>query len=382
MSARQPRAQRGASNSQQAPLAAAAARLVYVEDSQPGIRRERRGRGFRYVDPSGRVVRDRRSLARIRSLVIPPAWNDVWICRESLGHLQATGRDQRGRKQYRYHPNWQAVRDEGKYDGLMAFGRALPRLRQRVARDLRLKGLPRRKVLAVIVRLLEKSLIRIGNEEYVRQNHSFGLTTLRDRHAAVRGAKIELEFRGKSRIRRQVRLNDPRLARIVKKCQELPGQQLFQYVDEAGETHDVRSDDVNDYLRQATGQAFTAKDFRTWAGTALAARALRESADFESQAESRRIVAQAIEHVAKQLGNTKAVCRKSYIHPAVIEAYLDHAFQDGGRGRRSSRRSVRPARLTADEGAVLTLLRRRVSQQHARGRRAQGGSSRRAASKT
>ena len=262
-------------------------------------------------------------LARIKALVIPPAWTDVWICSDPRGHLQATGRDARGRKQYRYHTRFRQMREEAKYGRLPAFAQALHRIRRRTAADVRKRGLPRVKVLAAAVQLLEKTLIRIGNEEYARANGSVGLTTMRDRHTKVRGADVRFEFRGKSGIAHVVDLHDARLARIVKACRDLPGYELFQYVDEAGERQTICSDDVNAYLRHISGDDFTAKDFRTWAGTVLAAQALARLARFKSQTEAKRNVVQAIAAVAKRLGNTRSVCRKCYIHPAILAAYMD-----------------------------------------------------------
>jgi DNA topoisomerase-1 len=275
------------------------------------------------VRADGRKVSSAAELARIRSLVIPPAWTDVWICPDARGHLQATGRDARGRKQYRYHPHFRRMREEVKYNRLPAFAQALRRIRRRTAAHVRKPGLPRVKVLAAAVQLLEKTLIRIGNEEYARTNGSVGLTTMRDRHAKIRGGSVRFEFRGKSGIAHAVDLHDPRLARIVKACRDLPGYELFQYVDEQGERQTICSEDVNAYLREISGDDFTAKDFRTWAGTVLAAQALARLARFKSQTEAKRNVLQAIACVADRLGNTKAVCRKAYIHPAVLAAYMD-----------------------------------------------------------
>lgn len=309
--------------------AARAASLRYVNDNDPGIRRRRVGAGFQYIDPSGNVVRDRDTLARIRSLVIPPAWTDVWICTHPSGHIQATGRDDKGRKQYLYHARWREVRNAAKFAHMASFGAALPKIRRRVRRDLALPGVPRDKVLATIVRLLETTLIRVGNEEYARQNGSFGLTTLRNRHAEVHGAKIRFHFRAKSGKDREVDVTDPRLARLVKRCQDLPGQELFQYVDEAGELHPVTSSDVNDYLREITGENFTAKDFRTWSATLFAAEALAAEEAAASAAAAQRTVARVIRAVAAQLGNTATICRKSYVHPGVIEDYLDRLHSNG-----------------------------------------------------
>jgi DNA topoisomerase-1 len=346
------------------PVASArTAGLRYVSDEAPGIRRLRAGKGFRYVGPDGKPVRDADTQQRIRSLAIPPAWRDVWICPNPSGHLQATGLDARGRKQYRYHPRWREVRDETKYDKLILFGRTLPRIRRRTGRDLARPGLPREKVLAAIVRLLETTLIRVGNEEYARDNRSFGLTTLRDRHVDVSGGTIHFEFRGKSGVERALDLHDRRLARVVKRCQDLPGQELFQYVDADGSRHDVTSADVNEYLHQVAGQEFTAKDFRTWAGTVLAARALQEFEAFDSQAQAKRNVLRAIESVARRLGNTKAVCRKCYVHPAVLDAYLDGSLLQilNQRVAGEIRESLRD--LSPEEGAVLAFLQERLARE-------------------
>jgi DNA topoisomerase-1 len=336
--------------------AAAKASLVYTTDDEPGIRRVRKGKGFRYTGPGGERVGEPAVLDRIRSLVIPPAWEGVWITTHPRGHLQATGRDARGRKQHRYHPRWREVRDADKFDRMSAFGKVLPRIRSRVARDLGRRGLPKEKVVATIVRLLETTFLRVGNEEYARQNSSFGLTTLRDRHVKVSGATVRFLFQGKSGVEVSTDVTSRRVARVIKRCEELPGQNLFQYIDEDGERHTVTSDDVNEYLRQTTGEDFTAKDFRTWAGTVLAARALREAAGFGSETESKRKVVAAIDDVARRLGHTRAVCRRSYVHPAVIETYLDGTLEAAlgvatGRVQR---------RLSADEVAVLSLLRRKT----------------------
>jgi DNA topoisomerase-1 len=298
--------------------------LRYVSDERtPGIRRLGSPGRFRYVRADGRKVSNAADLARIKALVIPPAWTDVWICADARGHLQATGRDARGRKQYRYHPRFRQMRDEVKYSRLPAFAQALRRIRRRTAADVRKAGLPRAKVLAAAVQLLEKTLIRIGNEEYARANGSVGLTTMRDRHAKIHGAEVRFEFRGKSGKSHAVALHDARLARIVKACRDLPGYELFQYVDEDGTRQTICSEDVNAYLREISGDDFTAKDFRTWAGTVLAAQALARLAKFKSKTEAKRNVVHAIECVASRLGNTKAVCRKAYIHPAIVAAYMD-----------------------------------------------------------
>jgi DNA topoisomerase-1 len=337
--------------------------LRYVRDDTPGIRRVRRGKGFAYVRPDGRPVHDEATLKRIRALVIPPAWTDVWICPDANGHLQATGRDDRGRKQHRYHPRFRAVRDETKYGRMLAFAGALPHLRARVEKDMARRGLPREKVLAKVVRLLETTLIRVGNDDYARHNHSYGLTTFEDRHAKIDGPELRFEFRGKSGVRHAVELHDRRLARIVKECQDLPGQELFQYVDETGKRHDVTSGDVNAYLREISGEDFTAKDFRTWAGTVLAARALREFEAFDSKAQAKRNLVKAVEAVARRLGNTRAVCRKCYVHPVVFDAYLDGTLLETltERAGQSLKRTLH--RLPPDESAVLLLLQQRLKRE-------------------
>ena len=345
--------------------AARSAGLRYVHDDGPGIRRVPSGKRFRFVGPDGKAVRDRDTLRRIRSLVIPPAWADVWVCPAPNGHLQATGKDARGRKQYRYHPRWREVRDETKYHRMIAFGQALPKIRARAEKDLALPGLARAKVLATVVRLLETTLIRVGNEEYARANGSFGLTTLRDRHVQVEGAQVRFTFRGKSGVRHDVAVSDRRLARVVRRCQDLPGHELFQYLDGEGQAHTVGSADVNEYLHEVAGEEFTAKDFRTWAGTVLAARALQEFRAFDSQAEAKHNVVAAIESVAKRLGNTKAVCRKCYVHPAVIDAYLDGSLLQtlSGRVEQELKRELHD--LPAEDAAVLAFLQERLKREAA-----------------
>ncbi len=336
-------------------LAARSAGLRYVDDRRPGISRQRRGKGFSYVHIDGRPVCDGETLTRIQSLAIPPAWRDVWICPDPNGHLQATGRDARGRKQYRYHPRWREVRD-GKYERMIAFGRALPLIRRRVQKDLARHGLSREKILATVVRLLELTLIRVGNEEYAISNDSFGLATMRDRHVQVNGSMLRFQFRGKSGIVHIVDLEDRRLARIVRRSRELPGYELFQYIDEAGGRRTIDAADVNAYLKAIAGNEFTAKDFRTWAGTVLAARALSAFTTVDSQAQAKRNVMRAIESVSKRLGNTKAVCRKCYVHPDVVNAYLDGRLvaslkRKAGRELRSKLHD-----LSCEEAAVLALL--------------------------
>lgn len=305
---------------------AKAAALRYVTDSESGFYRRRCGSGFCYVTDSGKPVKDRRALDRIQSLVIPPAWRNVWVCATATGHLQAVGWDTRGRKQYRYHPRWRAIRDQTKFDRLSLFAKALPRLRRRVSRDLKLPGLPRQKVLATLVKLLEATLIRVGNEEYSRENGSFGLTTLQNRHARVRGEKIEFRFRGKGGIFHSIEIHNRRLIPLLKRIQGLPGQELFQYLTEDGHPHRIDSADLNDYLRDITGEDFTAKDFRTWAATLMAARILMKDQAPPTQTARRRMIVATVRRVAEQLRNTVAVCRKSYIHPIILERYLEGNF--------------------------------------------------------
>jgi DNA topoisomerase I len=344
-------------------VSARAAGLIYTTDDRAGIRRIKRGKSFAYVE-GGRPVRNKETLARIRSLVIPPAWTEVWICPNARGHLQATGRDARGRKQYRYHPKWRTVRDGTKYERMIAFGQALPQIRRRTDADLRRDGLPREKVLAAVVRLLEKTFIRVGNDEYARDNKSFGLTTMRDGHVKVSGSTVRFIFRGKSGVEHALALDDRRLAKIVKQCRDLPGQELFQYKDENGAVVDIGSGDVNAYLKSITGEEFTSKDFRTWAGTVLAARLLREYERVDSDARAKKNVVAAIEEVAKQLGNTRAVCRKCYVHPAVIDAYLDGSMLKTMAQRARTAKAV--GKLTAAETAVLALLQRKLPKVNAR----------------
>ena len=343
-----------------AQAAARAAGLRYVAGHASGIARQQGPRGFRYVGADGKPVKDEATLARIRSLAIPPAWTDVWICPHANGHLQATGRDARGRKQYRYHPKWRRVRDEVKYERMVNFGKALPAIRSKVDEALRLPGLPREKMLATIVYLLQATMMRIGNEEYARSNKSFGLTTLRNRHVRIDGSEVEFRFRGKSGIHHSVKLADRRLARIIAQTRELPGQELFQFVDDEGQPHSIGSGDVNDYLREITGEEYTAKDFRTWAGTVLAALALQEFERFDSEAQAKRNVVRAIESVAQKLGNTPSICRKCYVHPAVIESYMDGVLLEGLRARAEQELVEDLHVLEPEEAAVLALLEKRL----------------------
>lgn len=340
--------------------AARSAGLRYSSDAQPGLRRRRAGRGFVYLDPDGATVRDPEIKTRIKALAIPPAWTDVWICRWPNGHIQATGRDARGRKQHRYHARWSEARDESKFDRMVSFAGALPTIRERTDADLARPGLPREKVLAAVVRLLEMTLIRVGNDEYARLNNSFGLTTLRSRHARIRGSRVRFRFRGKGGQQHEVGLRDRRLADVVRRCQELPGQELFQYVDEEGVVRDVASDDVNDYLREIAGADFSAKDFRTWAGTVLAYRALVALEPADSATDARRNVVAAIRVTAGRLGNTPAVARKSYVHPAVLEAYMDGRV-GGALVEAAEEQAEPPAEATPEEeDAVVDLLRQRL----------------------
>lgn len=334
---------------------ARAAGLRYVSDDMPGVRRRRCGRGFTYLDVEGETVRDEEERARYRALAIPPAWTEVWICPFANGHLQATGRDDKGRKQYIYHPDWREERERAKFSRMLAFGESLPRLRRRIESDLDREGLPRERVLAAVVQLLERSLIRVGNDEYARNNGSYGLTTLRRRHAEVDGETVRFEFKAKSGKRFDAEVDDPQLAEIVQGCQELRGQELFTYVDDDGRRRDVGSGDVNDYLREISGEELTAKDFRTWAGTVRAAAILRRRCAEElPRREAERRVVAAVREVADRLSNTAAVCRKSYIHPAVLDGFLDGSLheQAGGPVPRS------PRGLDADERFTLELLRR------------------------
>jgi DNA topoisomerase I len=335
---------------------ARAAGLRYVSDRMPGISREMGPLGWIFKGPDRAVVRDEETLTRIRKLAIPPAWSDVWICPSLKGHLQAVGRDAKGRKQYRYHARWREVRDDVKYGRLIAFARALPAIRRSTDRDLAQSGLPREKVLAAVVQLLEKTLIRVGNEEYARQNGSIGLTTMKDGHAKVQGGRVRFEFRGKSGIEHGIDLHDRRLAKIVKACRDLPGYELFQYIDNDGRRQTIDSGDVNAYLREITGEDFTAKDFRTWAGTVLAAQALAEAISFKSEREAKRNVVRAIESVAKRLGNTKAVCRKCYIHPAILDAYMDGATIQTIKARARLARGT----LSGEEAAVVGMIEKRL----------------------
>ncbi|RSZ60753.1 DNA topoisomerase IB [Massilia atriviolacea] len=342
--------------------AARSAGLRYVNDSAPGITRKARAKDFVYLDASGEPIGDDDTLARIRALAIPPAWTDVWICKSPNGHLQATGRDAKKRKQYRYHARWRTLRDEVKYERMISFGKALPAIRRAVDADLKRPGLPREKVLATIVYLLEATMMRIGNEEYARTNKSFGLTTLRDRHVRIDGKAVEFRFRGKSGVFHNVKVEDKRLARIISRIRDLPGQELFHYEDDEGKAHTVDSSDVNDYLREISGEDYTAKDFRTWSGTVLAALALQEFEKFDSEAQAKKNIVRAIESVAEKLGNTPSICRKCYVHPAILEAYLDGTVLEAM--RESTRRELVEDlhALQPEEAAVVAFLQQRLQQ--------------------
>ena len=348
---------------------AAGAGLRHARDDRPGFTRRRSGRGFSYRDVDGRPIRDRETIERIRRIAIPPAWTDVWICPTPNGHLQATGRDARGRKQYRYHPRYRSRRDGAKFERLIAFAKALPRIREQVERDLARPGLPREKVVAAVVRLLELTLIRVGNDEYARLNRSFGLTTLRNRHAAVEGTEITFRFRGKSGQQHEVGLRDRRLAAVVRRCRDLPGQELFQYVGEDGVPHDIASDDVNAYLA-GIAPGITAKEFRTWAGTVLAYRALRAIGKGSSAREKQRNIAAAIRATADNLGNTPAVARQAYVHPAVVDAYLDGRIRTALVTAAEDTDDPPGATEPDEERAVVALLRAQLAEDAARSRTA------------
>ncbi|AWB23839.1 DNA topoisomerase IB [Methylobacterium currus] len=341
--------------------AAREAGLRYVSDEEPGYRRKRNGRGFAYVDGTGAKVRDAAALARIRSLAIPPAYTDVWICRHANGHIQATGRDARGRKQYRYHPEFRQARESTKFAHMMTFAEVLPGIRATVEEHMGRRGLPREKVLATVVHLLETTLIRVGNDDYAKQNKSYGLTTLRDPHVRIEGRELRFRFKGKSNKVWELAVHDRRVAKIVKACQDLPGQELFQYLDEDGEQRDVTSADVNAYLREITGRDITAKDFRTWSGTVLAAMALREFEAFDSEAKAKRNVRAAIERVAERLGNTPTICRKCYIHPEILGCYLEGELLLQVKDEVEAALRDDIARLRPEETAVLGLLQGRLA---------------------
>jgi DNA topoisomerase-1 len=334
--------------------------LRYVSDEQRGYTRKAKGDDFEYFDTEGKPIRDETRLLRIKRLAVPPAYRNVWICPSPNGHIQATGRDARGRKQYRYHERWREVRDENKYDRMLVFGKALPKIRRRVNRDLKRRGLPREKVLAAVVQLLERTFIRIGNEEYAKENKSFGLTTMRNHHVDVTATKLKFSFRGKSGKKHEVDVTDRRLARIIRQLQDLPGQEIFQYLDEDGEKWKVTSEDVNDYLHEITGEEFTAQDFRTWAGTVLTAMALNAQEAFENKSQAKKNIKDAISAVAKILGNTPAICRKCYVHPAVLESYLDGAMIEGLKEKTEDALERKLGDLRSEEAAVMSFLQARL----------------------
>ncbi len=338
-------------------VSAKEAGLRYVTDDKPGITRHCTPDGFSYHTAKGEPITDEQTLLRIKKLALPPAYEDVWICPQPSGHLQATGHDARGRKQYRYHQKWRQVRDESKYGRMIAFGEALPRIRAVVDTDLARHGMPREKVLAAVVRLLEETHIRVGNEEYARENQSFGLTTLHNQHVDIEGATSHFHFRGKSGKDHAIDLRDARLARIIRRCQELPGDELFEYLDHDGQPRTIDSGDVNDYLHEAGGQDFTAKDFRTWAGTILAARTLAACEPCASEKHGKRNITQAIKEVAAQLGNTPAVCRKCYVHPAVLASYTTGTLLDALQSRSPESIDTPTLPDRREEEAILGLLR-------------------------
>ena len=346
---------------QAAPKNPKSATLHFSSRLKLGIHREKRGKNFIYRLPNGKLLSKKSEIARIKSLAIPPAYQDVWISPDPKGHIQAVGRDARKRLQYRYHPKWRELRDQSKYNRTLAFAKALPSIRRHTANDLRRSGLDKRKVVAAVVQLLEKTLIRVGNDEYARTNKSYGLTTLQDRHVKVKGAKIHFVFRGKSGVNHTIDLEDKRLSRIVKNCQDLPGYDLFQYRGEDGKPHDIVSQDINEYLHEVAGEEFTAKDFRTWAGTVLAAKALHELQIEAKGVMLKSHIVKAVESVSKKLGNTKAICRKCYVHPAIFESYLDGSLSKAlnvraDRMMRDNSHALRPS-----EAAVLALLRTKIS---------------------
>jgi DNA topoisomerase I len=330
--------------------------LRYVTDKMPGIRRERVGEEFTYTGTNGRPIEDEKTLKRIRSLAIPPAWTDVWICPNPRGHIQATGRDAKGRKQYRYHPQWRKVRDETKYDKMLVFGMALPTIRKKVAEDLQLPGLPKEKVLATVIDLLDITAIRVGNEEYARENESYGLTTLRNKHVKVTGSNIRLHFRGKSGKEHTYVVQDKKLARIVKRLQDLPGHELFEYLDEHDEVRHIESTDVNEYLREITKEDFTAKDFRTWWGTVIMVEALKGVGEAETQTQAKKNITEALKEAAEHLGNTPTICRKCYVHPAVLDAYLNRTLLQTLKEQEARGPHKELAGLQPEEVALMEFL--------------------------
>ena len=345
--------------------AAEEAGLRYISDDRSGYTRKAKADDFEYFDTEGKPISDEQRLLRIKRLAIPPAWTEVWICPSANCHIQATGRDARRRKQYLYHERWREIRDENKFGRMIAFGKALPKIRRRVAKDLKVPGLPRHKILATVVQLLERTFIRIGNEEYARENKSFGLTTMKDRHVEVKGSKLRFRFRGKSGKEHEIDVTDRRTARIVSKLQDLPGQDLFQYVDDEGKIHDVTSQDVNEYLREITGEDFSAKDFRTLAGTVLTAVALNAQEKFENNKQAKRNITTAIKAVAEILGNTPAICRKCYVHPEILESYLSQRSIDGLKQMTEEALERDDVDLRSSEAAVLKFLEARLSRKAA-----------------
>ena len=336
-------------------------RLHYVTDAKPGISRKKSGKSFSYYAADGKKITDKDIIARINSLAVPPAYKDVWICPLANGHMQATGIDSRGRKQYRYHPQWRAEREESKFEHILYFGERLPAIRKKVEKDIQLPGMVRNKVMATIVQLLEKTLIRVGNAEYARDNKSYGLTTLRNKHVDVKGTQIRFKFMGKSGKQWNLSLHDRRIAAIIKRCEDMPGYELFKYQDEEGKAIDVGSSDVNAYLKEISGEDFTAKDFRTWSATILAALALAEFEKFDSSTQAKKNILRAIEKVAKRLGNTPTICRKSYIHPEVINAYMDGELVSSIRHEIDEEFEKDYAALSREEVVVLSLLRKRLA---------------------
>ncbi|MGO4523251.1 DNA topoisomerase IB [Microvirga sp. 2MCAF35] len=343
--------------------AAETAGLRYVSDEEPGIRRKKSGKGFVYTRPDGKKVEDEATLERIKSLAIPPAYTDVWICAKANGHIQATGRDAKGRKQYRYHAAFREIRESTKYEHMLEFAKGLPAIRKTIDEHMSLRGLPREKVLATVVHLLENTLIRVGNSDYVKQNRSYGLTTLRDPHVKVEGSELRFQFKGKSGKTWRLQVKDRRIARIVKACQDLPGQDLFQYLDETGEQQSIASADVNAYLKEITGRDITAKDFRTWAGTVLAALALAEFEEFDSDAKAKKNIRAAIEKVSSRLGNTPSICRKCYVHPEIFASYLDGGLLLDIKQEIETELREDLSNLKPEEAAVLALLEQRLSRE-------------------
>lgn len=343
--------------------AAEAVGLRYVSDESPGFRRERVDDSFQYMDLKGKPIRDEEEIRRINALRIPPAWEEVWICPFANGHLQATGRDAKGRKQYRYHDQWRQLRDQTKFTRMVAFSEALPKIRERIEQDLKRPGLPKEKVLATVLRLMELTRIRVGNEEYAKTNKSFGLTTMRDRHVDISGSTVRFKFRGKSGVEHDIEISDRRLAKIVKNCRDIPGQELFQYIDENGQRQSIDSGDVNDYLREITTDDFTAKDFRTWSGTVLATLELHEAGTGESQTATKKAIVQAIKTVAQHLGNRPATCRKYYVHPAVLNAYETGSLSEVMTQHLEQEIEAVSCGLRCEELVVVALLKQQLIQE-------------------